>query len=233
MLYAFLDESGTHKGAPVMCVTGVLFDEKGMNQFRTAWKRELANAGIALFHMTDYFHSKSHFKAMERQVANDLYGRLIGIINLYCLGSRTACVRPFGVFDVFRQRRKYTQYTICAYACIELLSRMAQTLGHTKLSLFIESGHKNMGELKIALKAKRKQGWCGIAEYRFTGKEGPCHIQTADICAFELLRRMKDLIPFPAADEPRQSFAEINEDRNHKFTVMTEDVLQTILRHLP
>jgi hypothetical protein len=233
MLCAFLDESGTHKGAPVMCVTGVLFHEKGVNRLRTAWQRELANAGLSHFHMTEYFHFGSQFREMGEGNADALYKRLIAIINQSCLGSRTVCVRPFGIFDVFRQKRRYTQYTICAFACIELLYRMAKTFGHKTLSLFIENGHNNIGELKLALKAKRAQGWCGVTEYQIAGKQGPCHIQTADICAYELLRRMNDMTPVPAKREPRPTFQEINEDRNHKFTIITEEVLVSILRHLP
>ena len=50
----YVDESGTHGGSPVMCVSGYLFDAPGRKRLTRRWNSTLGKAGIDVFHMRDW-----------------------------------------------------------------------------------------------------------------------------------------------------------------------------------
>jgi hypothetical protein len=79
MLYAYMDESSTHQGAPVMCVGGLLYDRVGITAVNRVWKQELERAGIRYFHTVDYAHLRGEFEGKSRDIADKLYRKLVTV----------------------------------------------------------------------------------------------------------------------------------------------------------
>src|SRR5260370_12039592 len=89
MLFAFLDESGTHETAPAMCVAGVLYDRKAMKLLDSVWRKELAAAGVRYFHAVDCAHRKGEFKGTSPESADVLYRKLIAALSKFAFGTVT------------------------------------------------------------------------------------------------------------------------------------------------
>jgi hypothetical protein len=53
VLYAYLDESGTHAGAPVLCVAGYVGNRKQWLAFDKEWLPKLKDSGISSFHAVE------------------------------------------------------------------------------------------------------------------------------------------------------------------------------------
>jgi hypothetical protein len=54
VLDAYIDESNTHNGAPIVCSAGYIFTPKGSEQFRQAWVPFLRERGLECFHAADH-----------------------------------------------------------------------------------------------------------------------------------------------------------------------------------
>jgi hypothetical protein len=236
MLFAFIDETGTHQRSPGLCVAGVLYDRKGLRRLDQAWRRELGAAGIRCFHAVDCAHLRGEFEGKDRAFADGVYRKLIETFKKHTCGSVTVCSITRGEFDVFRGELGYSPYTICSYACMSLLVSLARRLEHESVSFFIESGHPHMGELDALIRRQRRAGWAGVESYSFSDKDGIRALQTADIMAYEVGKRLRDMTSTP--DKPserrlRKSLgALISKDRNHQVAVVTRALLSKFYRSL-
>jgi hypothetical protein len=194
MLMAYLDESGTHQGSPVMCVAGVLYTRKGVKQVDRAWKKELKLAGLSHFHTVDCAHLRGEFQGKRREWADGLYRKFIEIIKKNACGSMAVYMVPKSEFVYRREEWGCSSYTACSLICMELLLNVAQgRLGHKQVSFYIESGHENMGELNVFIKKRRKVGMAGMGFCQFTDKAALRPLQTADVWAYEYAKRGRDM----------------------------------------
>ena len=144
MLTAFLDESGTHEGSPVMCVGGFLFNKEQILLLDQEWLETLKWAGINCFHAREY-HQRITLIGDEKE--DQLYRKLIALVRKYARGGAIAFGGDERQFDQCRTALSwgYSQYVTCAYACIQVLLETARKVDDGKVDFMIESGHKNMG----------------------------------------------------------------------------------------
>ena len=104
MLYAYLDPSGTHKGSPVISISGFIADESTWPAFEAEWKAILAKpcwpSKLSRFHMVDCAHCEGEFFDGRWRFAERLalYGELTELI-------RNSGIRPVSssVVDCFDQ----------------------------------------------------------------------------------------------------------------------------------
>ena len=70
MIQAFLDESGTHKGAKVCAIAGYFGAPAPVRKFEREWKHKLAEFKFPMadFHATDLITSTKHHQ-MLRELA--------------------------------------------------------------------------------------------------------------------------------------------------------------------
>ena len=61
MLEAYLDESGTHGGSPVMCVAGYLIGSAQCSRFQVNWDEFIGRFGLDYFHMAECAHGTGAF----------------------------------------------------------------------------------------------------------------------------------------------------------------------------
>lgn len=235
MLSAYLDESGTHKNSPAMCVAGVLYDRKAVKRLDRQWKKELEQADILLFHAVEQAHLRGEFEGKSREFADQLYRKLIETIKKHVSGSIVVYSIPRGKFDVFRlMESRYSPYTVCSFMCMSLLLSLASRLGHKQVSFIIESGHEKMGELNTVIKRQRAAGlWPGIASCQFNDKQDLRPLQTADILAYEGSKRIRDMAQEPERHLRKSLKSIIGENRNHNVAVVTREMLQDFLTRMP
>jgi hypothetical protein len=60
VLKAFFDETGTHAGHPVIGVAGFLYDDRGIEQFNTRWKKRASELDRP-FHTSECFYGRGQF----------------------------------------------------------------------------------------------------------------------------------------------------------------------------
>jgi hypothetical protein len=218
MLSAFIDESGTHKGAIRTCVAGLLYDEKNLKGLDSAWKEALEQVGIEYFHAKDSSALRGQFKGWERKKEGEFWTRLIGLIKNHAPGGAIAYITEEDQFDAYRKSHswEYSQYTTCAFACIELLFEVARKLGDDHVDFTIESGHKKMGELNTLLMKLRESGMAG--SYGFRDKKDSRPLQSADLWAYEARKRLTDQLQ----ENPRtlrKSFRVLIEDNPNMMQI--------------
>jgi hypothetical protein len=64
MLRAYFDESGTHKGAPALCIAGYVAEPEQRKEMCQSWAKMLKKEGKGLdvFHMVDLKHLDTGFR---------------------------------------------------------------------------------------------------------------------------------------------------------------------------
>ncbi len=227
MLYAYLDESDPQH-ASALCVAGALYEREGLTTLDEEWKRELEKASINRFHTVEYTHLRGEFKGWDRQVADALYIRLLGILKKNITGSVVVYSLPVGEFDVFREEkwRKYSPYTTCGYICTGLLCSFADLLNDRNLDVTIEAGHSNMGELNALIEQQRGRGGLPIvASCSFSSKEiRP--LQSADVLAYEYGKRIKDMMKTPEKLMRKSLKSVIEGSPLHRATILDEQLME-------
>jgi Protein of unknown function (DUF3800) len=204
MLSAFLDESGTHDDAPAIIVGGLIVEKKHLEVLGSEWKKALKHAGVRHFHMKEMAHLQGEFKGKSRELANNLYKHLIGLLKKYVVGgAAVGCFLTEVEFDAERVGKwRHTRYTTCAFLCIDMLQKIAKRKGYEEMSFFFESGHEHQSELarltKEMYREKYLMGTCG-----FLDKQQNRLLQAADILVWEMNKWFTELRKADSGGEPR------------------------------
>jgi hypothetical protein len=86
MLTAYFDDSGTHSGANVTLLAGLIGNAHQWDHFNGLWKQALeaplqgAKPSVRHFHMFDCFGSRKEFKGWSRSEADDFAHQLVNVI---------------------------------------------------------------------------------------------------------------------------------------------------------
>jgi hypothetical protein len=228
MFIAYLDESGTDERSPAMCVAGMLYDQKVVSRLDREWKRELGHLSIPYFHTVEYAHLKGTFEGHSRESSDRLYRRLIDLIKRFSCGNMTVFTMPEKEFDACRHGKwAYSQYTTCAYICMSLLLRIARRLDQRDVSFIIERGHARMSELKKLIKEMKDKGW-RIGSCEFRGKDECRPLQTADVWAYELAKRLRDRIHSPTRPARKSLMSLVSGIPNKNYTVLDKSDLDMV-----
>jgi len=194
MLSAYLDESGTHQSAAALCVGGLLFTKRNAKQLNREWKKVLNQAGISHFHLVDKSHLRGEFEGKSRRFADDVYRKLLALTNQYASGGvGVGCALSEKMFNKLRlPNRQISRYAASMIVGMQLMSIVAQQLNHKRISFFIESGHKDEGQLAVI--AKRLFQTAGLpGSCVFADKKELRPLQTADILVYELNKHFTEL----------------------------------------
>lgn len=81
MMEAYFDESGSHNGAPILCVGGYLFEREHCASFDTEWREMLCDFQIPYFHMVDCENGNPPFDKLRRHLREAMVRRASRIIN--------------------------------------------------------------------------------------------------------------------------------------------------------
>lgn len=190
MLTACLDES---QNGPIFCVSGVLLGRKGLRALHREWSRELRLANLSYYHAVDCAHGLEEFEGMDKDRRMSLHKRMSQLIAKHALGSTTVVKLPWH-FSFKKSDWGYSEYTACAFLCMNEMFDLADRFGlPRKISFFIEDGHPTEGELRNLISSRWKAAWGdGMVSYAFTGKLGYRAVQAADVVAYEVCKRFEE-----------------------------------------
>jgi hypothetical protein len=170
VLWAYLDESGTHKGSPLVVVAGYAGGHNEWRLFERNWQKKLANYNI------EYFHAKDPKCDILRPYLADeiLKRKLYGVI---------CAINPDEYNLHANHHFKSTignAYAACTYSCALEIAKIARNNELGKISIVIESGQPNSEYVEKTLKLFMKSQNYDIASVALGNKKDFIPLQTAD-----------------------------------------------------
>jgi hypothetical protein len=155
ILKAFCDETCTHAGAPLTCVGGYIFDEKGERMFSKEWVeifKPFKDRGIDCFHANKCYKRTGQFSALTDDSERDfLFNSLIALtLKTAKLGIVSGIEDK--VFKAVMERNKFqtftgSKYTVCTLRSLSLIEQWAnENKFDGKVIYLFESGNEHQGE---------------------------------------------------------------------------------------
>jgi hypothetical protein len=183
-----------------MCVAGLLYERSSQKKLNRKWKAELRKAGISYFHMREFCHRQGQFAGKNTDFCDRLHKSLVGVIKQHIAAGASVITIPEKEFDEIRGKRyEFSQYTTCAFICMQFLLHQARKLNLGQVHFVIESGHRKQGELaRLIDKVRSSQVaqlhpmWSRFAAYGFHSKKDVPTLQTADALAYELVKHERN-----------------------------------------
>jgi hypothetical protein len=141
VLHAFFDESGTHKGAKILCVAACFADHVAWDGFKREWRRVLNDAGVSRYH------------AKERE-CESLSIFMADLIKKYNINT-AVCSATQKLFDEHAGKHFRTTignpYSTCAYGCALNIARHAKKKVLGPVAMVLEWGQPNVDKVKKTL----------------------------------------------------------------------------------
>lgn len=171
MIEAYLDESGTHRGAPLVVVAGFIGDRKVWKSFVREWRVHLKNVGISYFHAKDPKCESLKAPLAKAILRRDLFGVVCSVSPKDFKANAS---------DQFTSRLG-NPYTTCAFMCAEQISKVTKEKGFGSVSVVYEVGQPKADFIYKAISAIITEiPDYGIARITFAKKEDVVPLQTAD-----------------------------------------------------
>jgi hypothetical protein len=201
MMEAYFDESGTHAGSPVMCVSGYLLNARNSNAVYRAIKTKLAELRrkyprIEFFHMKELAPGGGQFKGVPDKERQQIGRWLVELINARKTYGITVAVSEADYAATMPPEwiQQYGQaYTTCVRLCVHHLGAWADKqkyYGH--IAYFFESGATHEAEADGLLRGmgadpemKRKIRY---GSHTFADKRIVLPLQLADVGAWEFTK---------------------------------------------
>jgi hypothetical protein len=209
---AYIDESNTHDGAPVLCVAGYIFDQRRAELFGEKLHPLLESKGLAYFHASECYW---------REDAEEIFPPLISLVKAT---ARTGVVRfiareTLAALAAQPKVRRFagSGYSLCVLSCMERIAQLARENGDEVL-YFIEDGNEFAGELRhflnqIKNSPEMKERFALVRADTYS-KEQVIQIQAADLLAWEFGRFYMNVMT-PGRGEWRDSLKNLCELPHH------------------
>jgi hypothetical protein len=170
VIQAFFDESGTHEGAPVLCVAAYAGKREEWHAFVQEWLPVLTEFGI------DCFHAKE-------AECNPLRPFLVEAISKRNLRGVVCSVNP-KVWETYASKQFKSSgnaYIACAYNCMWYIKGWAKENDLGSVDVIIESGQPNSFYLRdLVDNLMICEPDSGIASVAIAKKRDHIPLQTAD-----------------------------------------------------
>jgi hypothetical protein len=173
VIEAYLDESGTHSGAPLVVVAGFIGDRKAWKSFVKEWRAVLQRANIP------YFHANApECESLKAPLTRALLKRhLLGV---------AWTINPLDFKKIASQKfmsRFGNAYSTCAFLCAGMISQLARKDGWPSVALVYEDGQANqdfIAETLNAIKAEPEDHRFGSIVFMNKKDPGGIPLQAAD-----------------------------------------------------
>ncbi|MGO9338231.1 MAG: DUF3800 domain-containing protein [Terracidiphilus sp.] len=205
---AYFDETGTHGGAPVVCIAGYLFDSVAAIKFEALHaervKPLLPTSARGIFHAASCFSRCDKFDSLTQTQSNDIFDAMIEVLDstlIYgILTEIETAVYEAAIKRLGPQVRRMvgSAYSICAIRCAENVSEWLAKRGIAgDVHYFFEAGCQYAGEVAHffkqiestpELKSRFRFGGCS-----FVTKQDAPQLQAADLLAWEWQRERATL----------------------------------------
>lgn len=171
MIKAYLDEGGTHRGSPILCVAGFSGTPNEWKLFEKDWQPHLNGAGISDFHAVNPACDKLRSALLRAISDNNLRGILVSIEpEIYKRHAGEQYKTVLG-----------NPYAVCAVQCAMDICMHAQENNLGPVSLFYEMGQPNTDHVyKILTVLSEESPELGLQEISFIKKDVSIAMHTAD-----------------------------------------------------
>ncbi len=199
MLTAYFYESGTQAGSPAVVVAGYLAPNDQSRRFETEWQDILADAGIQLFHMSQYESRHGPYKDWDDPKRKRVLERLIVATRNWTVIPVGAAVALVEFHNAFSTSPELSPYAFCMLQCFARIGEWADTYKLSEpIAYVVESGagfNRDLDMLKQTLSGTEARK----ARYRFEAltvadKKNVTPLQAADMLAYEMYKEMVNFI---------------------------------------
>jgi hypothetical protein len=187
----YFDESGSHDGAPVLCVAGYIIGKSDAIRMDAEWRGVLRARNLPYFRMSECAHGNGPFAAIAKNDRIQLVARLIQLIKQYTIQGIAVTVNV----AEFEQNVPHhpmigRPYSFCAHVILAGISSwLGASKAVTSCAYFFEAGHASQSEANNIMntlfrnpKAKESYRYAGHA---FVEKEQTPLVQAADLLAWQ------------------------------------------------
>lgn len=187
MVEVYLDESGTHKGAPILCVGGYLFERDRAKEFDAAWRIMLQELEVPFFHMSACEADESPFDKTPSEIRQAMVNRAIGIIQNYMTyGIVVAAVEEKFDSIVPVHPLVGNAYSVLANQVLSAVKVWADRNQYDgPISYFFESGHAHQEEanriMNLSALNEQLQKESRYTGHAFRKKQESPALQAADL----------------------------------------------------
>jgi len=188
---AYFDESGSHDGAPVLCVAGYIFKKSEAIKLRREWRKVLRWKELPYFRMSECAHGNGPFANLTKPERVEVETKLIEIIKARSIQGLAVTVNSKEFLELMpRHNLIGGPYTFSAHAILGGIYNWLQCNPRVgRMAYFFEAGHKNEREANAIMKLlfeqpKLKEAY-KFGRYGFVDKEGTPAVQAADLLAWQ------------------------------------------------
>lgn len=211
MLAAYFDESGTHKGSPILAVAGYVSTVPKWKRFQREWMEALRTAKVDCFHMSEYENRKGIFADWSQRKRIAVIKRLTEIIKTNALHGVAAAVIVNDYKEIVGQAKgTFSPYTFCVVRCMVQIARWAKkSYQEGRIAYIFENGAGYGGEIEkkkmdlisntLVKEAYRYQS------LTFCNKRTLIPLQAADVIAYETMKHCKNHYLSDNKQDPRKS----------------------------
>jgi hypothetical protein len=192
---AYFDESGSHAGAPVLCVAGYIFEKPKAIALTDEWNGVLRARNLPYFHMVECAHGNGPFAKLAKSDRIQLVARMIQLIKQYSVQGIAVTVNS-KEFEQLMPKHPIigTPYTFCAQIIlagirgwIEYGIRAGFPIDD--MAYIFESGHRSQAEANRLMNTlftnRRARAALKYAGHVFIRKETAPPVQAADLLAWQ------------------------------------------------
>ena len=190
MLWAYLDESGTHQGAPVVVVGCYVSTVEQWSRFDAEWAAHLERHSLPFFHMTDFVARQGAYRGWTESARERFIRAAINMIVL-----RTHYRVAVGLPLEELERTEHLQYvghpyTVGVIECVKYVGEwMRRYHPDEYVSYVIETGTRHGDEVTRHLNRARSKEylreWLRLGSHTFAEKRSVRQLQAADVLAWE------------------------------------------------
>lgn len=201
----FIDEGGTDVSSPILTVAGYIARPSRWKLFARDWNRVLKPTGIAVYHATDAQALQGDFKGWTSEKIADLASKLLPIIPRYAAGvSASIDMRDFNLAIGSRPellRVFSTPYNACFHWLVMSLADYAHRAGTEPRFALVHETNSMKAQAVEGFDWVRANSPFGngktLVSLSFADKTEFVPLQAADILAFEVNKRLKNLTGKP------------------------------------
>jgi len=194
LLEAYFDESGSHEGAPVLCVAGFVFEKGQALKLSEEWSEVLNRYELPYFHMVDCAHGNGPFASLSRSQRILVAANIIGIIKRRAAIGFANSVDVEAYYELVPPNLRIagSAYSFCVRNVLDHVGGWFHKIRFAgKSAYFFEAGHKSRSEadkvindlfVNPLIEQVYRHGYVG---HSFVLKKEAPPVQAADMLAWQ------------------------------------------------
>lgn len=238
-LTAYIDDSGSDRGQPVVVIGGVVANDSSWGKIEPAWRAILEKYGVGSFHASKLEQRYGEFRGWSKGDRAELMAKLIGLLR-----SQRCKVFAYGVnVEVFSEvidelpHLDANPYILCLEAYISVLMTWVQRKSHAQpMVIMIEAGqsHHNsryMRKWQQQLRTIEMRDQYRVDSIVTMFKSQNVLFEAADLVAYEMYKMFKSVI-LNKTDHSRPSWGALETMAIEQASglILTEDQMRTTLK---